>query len=461
MFPLLCGVIMSSVRRRLNALATPLLAIGLALGLGAVIITITSGSVTTVVIAYGGLWEGAFTKQRGLSESLVATVPYIFASLALAIGFKAGLFNIGVEGQFAIGSLCAAWAGVAFAGLPAVVHLPLALLAGALGGAGWAAIPGFLKAKTGAHEVINTIMMNYVAFRIVEFIVSGPFKDNRASAVQTPRVSTEAELWTMADVPARLANPLNALLVAILLALPMVWLAHRYLTPRLRAHINDNTPRIFGVMPAERLPLVVAWGSGLVAWGFWFIVLPATMRFWWPFTDEFDRLHIGILLAPIVAIAVWWLIEKTTLGFELKTVGANPEAAKYAGINLTRTIVLAMSLSGALAGVAGTIEVLGVSICRCLPIFFSAGYGFDSIAIALLARSDALGIIPAAFLFGALRNGADLMELRSGVSKYIISLIQALVLLFVAAPAIVRWLLRQKIEARAAEGAPLTRGWGS
>ena len=143
-----------------------------------------------------------------------------------------------------------------------------------------------------------------------------------------------------------------------------------------------------------------------------------------------------------------------------RAVGANPNAARYAGANITRDIVLAMAISGGLAGIAGTTEVLGVSICRCLPLFFSSGYGFDSIAITLLAKNNPFGILASAFLWGAMRNGADLMELTSGVSKYIISLIQALVLLFVAAPGIVRWIYRIKSVRRQEEEAPLTRGWG-
>ena len=165
------------------------------------------------------------------------------------------------------------------------------------------------------------------------------------------------------------------------------------------------------------------------------------------------------LLALIAAVAVWRLMWKTTIGFEMRTVGANPDAAKYAGINSARTIIITMLISGGLAGIAGTIEVLGVTICRCLPLFFSSGYGFDSIAIALIAKNNPIGIVGAAFLFGAMRNGADLMELQSGVSKYVISLIQALVLLFVAAPSMVRYLLRMK-EGRPGETEQITRGWG-
>jgi simple sugar transport system permease protein len=164
-------------------------------------------------------------------------------------------------------------------------------------------------------------------------------------------------------------------------------------------------------------------------------------------------------LAVLAAVGVWWLLWKTTIGFELRTVGANPNAAKYAGMSITKNVVVGMALSGMLAGLAGAVEVIGVSICRCLPLFFSSGYGFDSIAIALLGRNNPFGILASSFLFGAMRNGADLMEISSGVSKHIISLIQALVLLFVAAPAVVRWIYRIKGAARPDE-APLTRGWG-
>ncbi|HTP10834.1 MAG TPA: ABC transporter permease, partial [Anaerolineae bacterium] len=205
--------------RVVDTLSMPLLAILTAFILGGVVIWITSGSFQTVIDAYTGLIRGAFFKPRGLSETLVASVPYILLSLAVAIGFKAGLFNIGVEGQFYIGAVSAAWAGQAVQGLPAIIHLPLALLAGALGGAIWAAIPGFLKARTGAHEVITTIMMNYIAFRLTEYLVSDPLKDKVATAVQTPRVSPAAELWTLAAIPKRLEDPLNAVFVAVIIGL--------------------------------------------------------------------------------------------------------------------------------------------------------------------------------------------------------------------------------------------------
>ena len=431
----------SALMRMLDRASMPALALVTAFVLGAVIIWITSGSFETVLRAYDGLVRGALFKERGLSESLVATVPYILLSLAVAVGFKSGLFNIGAEGQFYIGAISAAFVGQAFHGLPAIIHLPLTLGAGALGGAIWAGIPGYLKARTGAHEVISTMMMNYVAFRFTEYLVSVPLKDKQATAVQTPRVSSAAELWTFADIPARLQDPLNALAVALVmtfLAYVLIrWLFARRLTHRL-----------------------TQWGIAIAVGVITFVGLPALMRVWWPFQDQYDRLHIGLLMASAAAVGVWWLLWKTTLGFEMRTVGANPNAAKYAGMSMTRNIMLAMCISGALAGLAGTAEVLGVSICRCLPLFFSSGYGFDSIAIALLANNNPFGILAASFLFGAMRNGADLMELNSGVSKYVISVIQAMLLLFAAAPAVVRWIYRMKVERRVEEEAVTMRGWG-
>jgi ABC-type uncharacterized transport system permease subunit len=267
--------------------------------------------------------------------------------------------------------------------------------------------------------------------------------------VQTLRVSPNAELWSLHQVPERLQDPLNALFVALVFAF-IGWTIAEWI------FLRPNWVKRF----ARARRHAIAVGIGLAVGLVFFLILPPLTRAWWPLTDQYDRMHIGIVMAIIAAVAVWRLMWKTTIGFEMRTVGANPDAAKYAGINSTRTIIITMLISGGLAGIAGTIEVLGVTICRCLPLFFSSGYGFDSIAIALIAKNNPIGIIGAAFLFGAMRNGADLMELQSGVSKYVISLIQALVLLFVAAPSMVRWMLHMK-EGRKGETEQLTRGWGA
>jgi len=436
-------------RRLLDSISMPALATFLGFAGGALIIWITSGSFETVVTAYTGMINGAFFKTRGFSETLVAMTPYIFLGLGLAVGFKSGLFNIGVEGQFYIGAISAVWAGIVFTGLPTFIHLPLVILAGAVGGAIWAGIPAILKVRTGAHEVITTMMMNYIAFRFTEYLVSVPLRDNLSSAVQTLRVAPNAELWSLHQVPERLQDPLNALFVALVFAF-IGWTIAEWIL------LRPNWVKRF----ARARRHAIAVGIGLAVGLVFFLILPPLTRAWWPLTDQYDRMHIGIVMAIIAAVAVWRLMWKTTIGFEMRTVGANPDAAKYAGINSTRTIIITMLISGGLAGIAGTIEVLGVTICRCLPLFFSSGYGFDSIAIALIAKNNPIGIIGAAFLFGAMRNGADLMELQSGVSKYVISLIQALVLLFVAAPSMVRWMLHMK-EGRKGETEQLTRGWGA
>jgi general nucleoside transport system permease protein len=410
-----------------NILGTPLLAILTAFIVGGLVIWLTSGSFSTVFTAYGAMLRGALFKERGLSESLVATVPYIFLSLAVAVGFKTGLFNIGVEGQFDIGAIVGAFIGQAFHTLPAIIHLPLTLLCAALGGAIWAAIPGYLKAKTGAHEVITTIMMNYISFRLTEYLVSGPIKDPNSTAVQTPASAPSAWVWSFASIPQRLQDPLNALGVALFLAILAYFLA-RWIVGRtgLKDRLKDTAQKRSAYM-------AFAFFIGILT----FFVLPVLTHIFWPFNDQYDRLHIGLILALLASVVVWWLLWKTTLGFEFRTVGANSNAARYAGMNITRNIVLAMAISGALAGIAGAIEVLGVSDCHCQQVFYVSGYGFDAIAIALLAKNDPFGIVAASFLWGAMRNGADLMELDSGVSKYIISMIQALALLFVAAPAII------------------------
>jgi simple sugar transport system permease protein len=325
--------------------------------------------------AYGGLLTGAFGDPytvitalssgnalairqafRPITEGLVTSTPYIFAGLALALGFRAGVLNIGAEGQVFMGAILSTYIGYSITGLPAILHIPLALLGGAVGGAIWGFIPGYLKAKTGAHEVITCIMMNYIAFRLSDFLLMGPMK----------RPGTP--------------NPVSPTIR------PSAWL-----------------PKFF----ADPI-----------------------------------RLHLGFFIALVVAALVYWLLFKTTWGFNFRTVGANPFAGKYAGINVTRNIMIAMAVSGALAGLAGANDVLGVN--HSLSQSFSSGYGFDSIALALLGNSHPVGVIFAALLFGTLRSGAISMQLASGIPPDIISVIQAIILMFIAAPAIIRTIYRLK-----------------
>jgi len=377
----------------LRTLLVPVLAVFTGLVIGAIAIAITDATVMgafrnflgapgaafsaawqSISTAYGALLHGSLGSPKEIiqaiqvyratgdtapllqafwpiTESLVASTPYILAGLAVALGFRCGLFNIGAEGQFFIGALCSAWVGYTFTGLPWFIHLPLALLAGALGGAFWAAIPGYLKATTGAHEVVNTIMMNWISFRLSDWLLTGPMKAPGYRPV-TPQIEATAAL-----------------------------------------------PRLF----------------------------PAPLR-----------VHAGFFLALAVAALVYWLLFKTTIGFEIRAVGANPDAARYAGINITLNFILAMVFSGALAGLAGASQVLGTD--HWVGQGFSAGYGFDAIALALLGKSHPLGVVLAALLFGTLRSGATRMQSLAGIPIDIISIIQGLVIIFVAAPAIIRGL---------------------
>src|SRR6202171_2811998 len=361
--------------RVLYSLGIPLLAVVTALVLGGVVIVATGGN---VLLAYQGLWEGSLGRPQSISESLVWATPYIFGGLAVALAFKAVLFNIGVEGQIGVGSLASVYVGYAVTGVPFPFHMLLAVAAGTLAGAFWGAIPGFLKARTGAHEVIVTIMLNYVAIQMTSFLVGGVMKD---------------------------PSPLIA---------------------------NAQTPKI---LQSARLPPL----------------LP----------DPIYRVHWGFVVALLAAVGVWWLLQKSTLGFEIRTVGANPQAARYAGIAVGRTMVIAMALSGGLAGWGASLEVVGLNFYHTAG--FSVGYGFDSIAVALLGRSDPFGVIPSALLFGGLAAGASRMQFLSQIPIDIIKLVQALVLIFIAAPSLIRWMYRLRVP-RAVDAEPdgvqFGAGWG-
>lgn len=292
---------------------------------------------------------------RALSESLVTSTPYIFAGLGVALGFRGGLFNIGAEGQLFVAGLASAYVGYAISGLPGIIHLPVAFSAGVLAGAFWGAVPGLLKAYTGAHEVINTIMMNYIAFRLTDYLLSGP-----------------------------MARP-------------------------------DGLPITPEIRPTAYLPSL----------------FPRPMR-----------LHLGFFVAIAVAALVYWFLWKTTYGMEIRMVGANPNASRYAGIRIPLIILLTMSLSGALSGMAGTVQVLGLD--HRMVRAFSTGYGFDSIALALLGNSHPLGVVLASLLFGFLNAGAARMQSVAGVPVELIRIIQGMIIIFVAAPEIIRSLYRLK-----------------
>ncbi len=375
----------SELERRLLAEATgqgvdwrtlvllPVLAVFSALVIGAVIIILSGESFETAMAAFAALARGSLGSVSAISETLVAAAPLILAGLAVAIGFRAGLFNIGGEGQILIGGMVAVAVGFSFEGLPLVVHLPLALLGGIIGGGLWGFVPGFLKARTGAHEVIVTIMMNFIALRLTDWLLTTSFY----------------------QVEGR-SDPVSK-----------------------------------SVLESARLPQLLDW------------------------IDPALRLHAGFIVALLAAWFTHWMLFKSTFGFEFRAVGYNADGARYGGVKLVRAIPLVMFVAGAMAGLAGANQTLGV-LFRATP-GFSANIGFDAIAMALLGRSHPWGVVAAGLLFGALRAGGQQMQVDPGVGIDIVTVIQALIIVFVAAPALVRSIYRVRVNT---ESEQISGGWG-
>jgi ABC-type uncharacterized transport system permease subunit len=374
-----------------NSLIIPVLALVTALAVGGLVIVFSDpdtldawnsffgdpvgaldASWDIVYDSYKALWDGSLGTPGALGRTLVEATPLALAGLSVALAFRAGLFNIGAAGQLVIGATCAGWVGFTW-DLPKAVHLPLAIVAGFLGGAAWGGIAGFLKARTGAHEVITTIMLNYISYRLLDYAL-------RSDAFQ-PAGRDDLISKPVAD-SARLSE----------------------------VTLGDVT------------------------------------------------VHAGLFLALAAAVFVWWLLERSTIGFRLRSVGANPFASRYAGMHVGSMYVLAMVLAGGLAGWAGTVNVLG------RPSFsLTSGYyaiiGFDAIAVALLGRANPGGVLGAAFLFGVLRAGSTSMQAATTTPVDIIVVIQALIILFVAAPDLVRAIYR--IKAGRGTGQTFTTSWGA
>ncbi len=390
---------MSRVRRAVRSVSVPVLAVITAFIFGSIFIVVTDfenlsrlgtdpagaigGALSTVVAAYGAMLVGAFgepgnilaaiqsggdpkaiaTAIRPISETLVAATPLIFTGLAVAVAFRTSVFNIGVEGQLILGAFGATVAAVVLQGQPGPVILVVAIIAGIATGAMWGFIPGFLKARTGAHEVITTIMLNYIAAQIVLFGLRSDFLRQPGSSQPISKV-----LSTFVQIP-----------------------------------------KIFPDLPAIRL-------------------------------------HWGFILALITAALVSYFLFKTTKGYELRAAGFNLTAARYAGISAGGSIILAMTISGGLAGMGGVSEVLGT--VGQMSNDLSYGLGFSAIALALLAGNRPLGIVLAALLFGALRTGGGLMQVQTGIPLDLLSFIQALVIIFVAAPLLIRSIYRMPARPR-------------
>jgi general nucleoside transport system permease protein len=379
----------AAFRSRIRVAVVPVLALVAAMVLGGLVMILTdpeilpywaaffrnpgnalSVSWNAVSDAYIALFDGAFGSTNAISETIVNATPLIFAGLGFALAYRAGLFNIGGEGQILAGATLATYVGFTFDGLPAIVHLPLALLGGIVGGAIWGFIPGFLKARTGAHEVITTIMLNYIAVSGLLYVLKTDtfLRTGRADPI-SKSVSDAAVLPTFGDL----------------------------------------------------------------------------------------RVNWGIVLALITAYAIWWLLFRSTLGFEFRSVGANPSAASYAGMSVAGAYIAVMMISGALAGLAGTSYVLGVRHYMS-PGFLN--YGFDAIALAILGRNHPAGVVAAAILFGALRAGGLSMQAATSTPIDIILVIQALIIVFMAAPALVRAIFRIRAE-RVAQPDSMVKSWGT
>jgi simple sugar transport system permease protein len=338
-------------------------------------------ALTTVRDAYSALLRGAVfdwtaestTKSfRPLTESLVFATPLIAAGLAVALAFRAGLFNIGAEGQVMLGAIGAGYVGFAWH-LPVVVHVVVAVVAAILLGALWGGIPGILKARTGAHEVITTIMLNYVArFLLAYLLTTSAFQRPGRNDPISPQVDSSAEL-----------------------------------------------PKLLG--------------------------------------SSF-RLHAGLLVAVGAAVFVWWLLNRSALGFQFRAVGENPHAARTAGIDVKNVYLYAMLISGALAGLAGATQILGTE--KSLTGGISANIGFDAITVALLGRGKPLGTVLAGLLFGALRAGGVTMQARTGTPIDIVLVVQSIIVLLIAAPPLVRAIFRLRQDGGAG-ALQLSKGWNA
>ncbi len=363
--------------RRLGAsIGRPVFAVVLAMVAGIIVIMITSSGslgdrLTEAISAYQALFMGSFGSLQSLSYTLVNVTPLIFAGLSVAIAFRAGLFNIGAEGQLAVGAITASAIGIHATTWPGWVLIPVLIVAGALAGAIWGGIVGILKAWRGAHEVVTTIMLNWIAFFVADYLINGPLLD-----------------------PA-LANSTKPLPPQATFPLISVFYNHT---------LGPFLPQIAG--PQAYLA------------------------------------DVTFFFALIALVVYWFLMSRTTFGYEVRVIGQNPKAARYAGIPTKRNIFLVMAIAGAFAGLGGVFHLMGQ-----FPYYLTGStfridtVGFDAIGVALLGHTTAIGVFFASLLFGGLRQGAGLMQLNASVPGDLVYIIQALVLFSIAAeflPAIQR-----------------------
>lgn len=335
-----------------NAILFSLVSILLGLVVGAIALLIAGFD---PIHAYSAMIEGIFGKPKFIAWTIIRSTPLILTGLSIAFAFKTGLFNIGAEGQFIIGSLVATIVGAGIE-LPAMIHIPLVLIMAALGGAIWGGFAGWLKSKFGINEVIATIMLNWIAFYLSNFMI-------KSTALARPNSEASISIH-------------------------------------------------------ESASLGINWLTDLVG--------PATKVNW------------GIVISVILVLLIAFILFKTTLGFELRGVGFNKFGAEYSGINVNASILKSMAIAGLLAGIAGAIQVMGVSH-NITILAAQEGYGFDGIAVALIANSNPIGVIFSGLLFGAFKYGGTKMQ-SIGAPSEVVNIVIGSIVYFIALSSVLRML---------------------
>ncbi len=361
-------LLVTQLRKIGNSIGRPLFAVVLALVAGAIVIILTSPGalpdrLSAVVTAFQDLYLGSFGSPMAFSATLVRVSPLILTGLSVAIAFRAGLFNIGAEGQLAMGAMTAAIISFTLPNLPGFVLVPLMIIGSMLAGAIWGGIVGILKAWRGAHEVVTTIMLNWIAFYFTDFLITGPFKDPKQSDV-TPTIATNG------------------------------------IVPSVAVFYNQTLGTF--------LPKIANSDTYLV--------------------------DMGIFVSLLALVVYWFITSRTAFGYEVRVIGQNPKAARYAGIPIKRNLFLVMAIAGAFSGLAGALNVMGQFPYHLIATTFSIdSTGFDAIGVALLGRTTAIGVLFASLLFGGLRQGGTFMQADAGIPGDLVYIIQALVLFSIAA----------------------------
>lgn len=328
----------------LKALWKPVVAIVGSVVVSAILLAIFGYS---PVEAFKSLWEASFKNPRVFGNMLNKACPLLFTGVAVAIGNRGSVFNIGADGQFLLGAVAATWVGITFTGLPGPVLMILMVLAGAIAGAAWAFIPGLLKAKLAISEVITTIMFNYIGLQLVGVLVRTVLRDRSQAEPQSYAIAEQAQM---------------------------------------------------------------------------------------PYLISGTKLHPGFLFGCIVAVIIFILLFKSHFGYEIRAVGYNNTASKYAGISVNKTVIVTMLISGALAGLGGAFEVAGSA--HYLYEKISSGYGYTAIAVSILAGNNPIGVIFSSMLFGFLDTGSTAMQRSIGVSSSFADIVQGVIIVFVAVAAV-------------------------